>query len=63
MLLLLRSKPPGGALAAARAGTVGFAGTYVSGGGGPPTTLDALGAWAAALGAQLSGRRTRPVAS
>ena len=38
-------------LAAARAGTVGFAGTYVSGGGGPPTTLDALGAWAAALGA------------
>ena len=38
-------------LAAARAGTVGFAGSYVSGGGGPPTTLDALGAWAAALGA------------
>ena len=38
-------------LAAARAGTVGFAGTDVSSVGGPPTTLDALGAWAAALGA------------
>ena len=29
-------------LAAARAGTVGFAGSYVSGGGGPPTPLAAL---------------------
>lgn len=36
---------------AAAGSSVGFAGHYTHGGGGAATTLDALGAWAAALGA------------